>query len=331
MKREKEKSRPAGVGLVGAGTEARRIARGYSEAGFDITAVWDPDPEACAALDAELDDCTAYESLERLLADPRVHGVEITTPLDRRAHDAAEAIIAGVAASVRAPVAATVEDATRLSETIRQHESKFRYFDPVHHHAPHALARKLALKEEIGYLNGIRIKTACADIGPILQAGIEEPLDRLALAQWFLGRAVEVETMRNESASVTIVRFEKPHRFGNFEAVQCPELSVPFSERPWDESIEIGGTTGIIWVNGFWGAIADRAPVVMRRFKRMVSFGADIIVDPRAAYRRAAMSFVRALQNGDAPSPGINEALADVKLLVAAAKSATDGGRVRIE
>lgn len=328
--KDRTKNLPIAMALIGAGPEARRIVRGYTDTGISILAVWDPEAQDAADFAKDLG-AKAYESLESLLADSQVNAVEVTTPIERRASDAIEAIKTGKATSVRVPVAPSIEDARRLAETIARSGGKFRYLDPLHYHAPHALARKLAQKGEIGILNGIRIKVAARDIEPIAPDSIDEPLDRLTLAQWFLDQAAEVETMRNEFSSVSIIRFTQSHKFGNFEAVRSPQLEVPFSERPWDETIEITGSTGIIWVNGFWGPIADRPPVVMRRFKRTIGFGADITANPRSAYKRAASCFVRAIQNDELPQPGIDGAITDLKLLVAAAKSATNGGRVKVE
>lgn len=321
---------PLGVAIAGAGPEARRIARGYTDAGLNILAVWDRDGKAASDLAAELN-AKPHDSLKSMLSDPCVNAVEIITPLEYRADDIAEAIEADKAISVRAPVCSTLESARKLAQAVARKSIKLRYLDPAHHHAPHALARKLAQGGEIGYLNGIRIKAACADVPSFDKNGLSEPLDRLAIAQWIMGPAEYVETMRTDSASITIIKFKKPHMFGNFEAARTPNLVVPFSERPWDETIEITGTTGIIWVNGFWGSVADRPPLIMRRYERMVTYGGNIVTDPKAAYKRAAAIFVQSLQAGKTLTPGIDEAIADLKLLVAAAKSAADGGRVRVE
>jgi len=329
-KKNKTETFPVGVAIAGAGPEARRIARGYTDAGINILAVWDRDNKAASDLAAELS-AKPHDSLNSMLSDTSINAVEIVTPLDHRADDAAEAIEADKAVSVRAPVSSTLESARKLAQAAERKNTKLRYLDPLHHHAPHALARKLAQTGEIGYLNGIRIKAACADVPPFEKNALSEPLDRFAIARWIMGPAEYVETMRTDAASVTIIKFKKAHMFGNFEAARTPRLVVPFSERPWDETIEITGTTGIIWVNGFWGAVADRPPLIMRRYERMVTYGGNIAIDPKAAYKRAAVTFVQSLQEGKALTPGIDEAMADLKLLVAAAKSAVDGGRVRVE
>jgi len=320
------KIKHTGVAIIGSGDEARRIAQGYIDSGIDITGVWCPDGgNGSAPADIKI-----FKSLEEPLTDPVTRAVEVCSAIQRRASDAIEAIKAGKAVSVRGPVAADVDQLNLLAAEIDRMGAAFRYLDPVRHHAPHALAKKLLDRGEIGIPNGIRVKVAAADIGVFKSGSIEEPLDRLTLAQWYLGPAAEIETLRNERSNVSILRFGEPHRFGNFEAVYAPDLDVPFSERPWDENIEITGTTGIIWINGFWGYIADKPPVIMRRFKRMVNFGADLVVDPRAAYARAAYTFAKSVSEDKFPEPGIARAAADLKLLLAAASGAENPGRVTI-
>ena len=64
----KEKSRPKiGIALAGANAEGRRIARGYSDAGIDILAVWDPVSTARDSLATELG-AASFESLAEMLA-----------------------------------------------------------------------------------------------------------------------------------------------------------------------------------------------------------------------------------------------------------------------
>ncbi len=331
---KKKASRTPGIGLIGANAEARRIAFGYISGGYDIESVWDPDVSAAEALAGKLG-ARSCADLDELLGDKKIKAVEVVTPLERRCKDAISAAKAGKHISVRAPVSRVVENSTTNSTTLENILQGcrifYRYLDPLHHHAPHALARKLALNEEIGYLNGIRIKVAAGDVSQFDSDGLNEPLDRLTLARWITGDVEECETYRSPASSVTVLKFADEHRFGNFEAVLSPGLIVPFAQRPWDESIEISGTSGIIWVNGFWGPIADRPPVVMRRYKRMISFGADVMVDPIAAYMRAAKVFVRGIEDGGRGFTGIDYAVADLKLLIAANRSAENGGRARPE
>lgn len=316
--------------ILGSSAEAARIAQGYADAGVALEAIWDEDKSSTETI-AKRFGIRAAGSLEEIIDDRRINAVEVCTKIERRAGDAIHVLKAGKAASVRAPVSNSVEEAKRLLIEVTIAADRFRYLDPIYHHAPHALAKKLARNNEIGTINGITIKTAAADVAPFSVDAIEEPLDRIMLAQWYIGRAAEIETIRSASISVSIMRFDKKHCFGNFEAVYSPQLEVPFAERNWDEYIEITGSTGIIWVNGFWGPTADRPPVVMRRFKRVVNFGADIITDPRAAYKRAAAMFAKSIERNEFHGPYIDEAVSDVKLILAAAKSAKQGGRVRIE
>lgn len=112
---------PFRVASVGLGRWARVIADGAARSPkIQLMSCYTRDPAKRAEFAAAYG-CQPAESLEALLADPKVEGVMLTTPNDTHADLIVQIAAAGKHVSVEKPIANTLADARRIVEACRQH------------------------------------------------------------------------------------------------------------------------------------------------------------------------------------------------------------------
>ena len=109
------------VGIVGCGDIALKnyLPGTRALAGtVDVVATCDPryDRAVRAGEEFGAEECRAYASLDELLRDPQVEGVEILTPWPLHYPLALQALQAGKHVYVQKPMAQTLEEADRLVE-----------------------------------------------------------------------------------------------------------------------------------------------------------------------------------------------------------------------
>jgi predicted dehydrogenase len=111
-----------GIGQVGLGSITGAHRQGYRLYGQPVVAGYDPNPAARARFAEEEPEATVHESLESLLADPRVGLVDLATPHHRptRLPVVQQIADAGIPMLIQKPLAYTYDDALEMLEAIER-------------------------------------------------------------------------------------------------------------------------------------------------------------------------------------------------------------------
>lgn len=137
----------------------------------------------------------AYHSAEEVFADPQVQAVLISTPPAAHAELAVQALEAGKYVLLEKPMALTVPEAERIVEAEARSAARVTMLHVQRYYAPHARAKELLDRGEIGRLLTVRTYLGNADTG--LLAGEPHPgwedalfnvgVHRLDLLRWLVG------------------------------------------------------------------------------------------------------------------------------------------------
>ena len=147
-------------GIVGYGWVARDyMAPGIRAAGHELVAVCDPGAASRAAAEAE--GARAYDSLDRLIADPEVEAVYVATP-NHLHREAVEALaVSGKAILCEKPMAASLRDAEAMAEAVGREDAFYGTAFDQRHHPGHRAMRDWIANGRLGTVTAIRIVYAC--------------------------------------------------------------------------------------------------------------------------------------------------------------------------
>jgi predicted dehydrogenase len=247
-----------GVGVIGLGHIGQLHMRGVraSSAGF-LAAVADVSDDLVLAA-REQSRAAGYNTAAELLADPRVDAVTIGLPHYLHHPVAAQAIEAGKDVLVEKPLALTVAECDDLLERAKKAGVRIgvdhnQVFDRTHRRA-----RALIELGEIGAPSFIRMRlglsfthpgwranTAHVGGGLLYDAGIH----RFYLARYLFGEmevaaaCLDVPSTDGEQFAVVVLRFENG-------ATGVIEANYSGAPKSFDDSIEITGTAGLIYLRG---------------------------------------------------------------------------------
>jgi predicted dehydrogenase len=151
--------KPVRFGIIGCGSAAVPVGRAMQES--DVAAVVSTfDTQAALAVDmATRFGGQAADSLEALLADPRVDAVYIAVPHDKLAMLARKALEAGKHALVEKPIALTVTDADNLIDLADSKGLALGVFYELRHTPAYAKASDLIKQGAIGTIIAVQIMT----------------------------------------------------------------------------------------------------------------------------------------------------------------------------
>lgn len=345
------------IAIVGGGPEADLLARGYGKSrSAELVAAVHPDP-AEAKRRADAWGCESHcTSLDELLGPGRLDAVEILAPLDRRADLAVAALAANTHVSVLKPMARDIGEARRLvSAASRTTEIFLRVNDPLYFYPPYVKAREMVRSGEVGEIGSIRIKTAMGRPGAPatfgasggwpwpgdLAPGAPEPasylfnlcVDKFGLAADLAGEVELVAAYLNDLDGVrggqghVIWKCREPGRFGVMEVVRAPEMQIRSDYFACDDSVEMSGTDGILWVNHCTARMTEAPAIEVRRGRTYYTLGAEcgLRTDWADAWLDSADHFASSILRGRPPRPGIEAGKQALQFLLAARLSAATG------
>lgn len=330
------------VAIVGGERVTDLVARGYlSDRRAVLSGVHAPERERAEAWAAAWGGIAPTTSMDRLLSDPAVDAVEIAAPLDRRAETAIAALRAGKHVSVLKPIARTLDEAESVVDAARNAKRFLRVNDPLVFYPPYRKAKELLESLEIGELATIRMKSNLAGNGgwgPDFDAqrmrGTEQLFhpcfDKFALAAWLFGAPAEVMAYLNDmdpacgGASVILWKGQEAGRYGIIENVYSPDMRIRSDYYPCDETIEITGTDGILWITRCTGRMVEAPPIVVRKGRTHYQIGVEsgLATDWAEAFSGSARHFVTSVLAGRAPRLSAEEGKAALRFLLTAAESA---------
>lgn len=327
-----------GVALLGAGRMGRTHAENLPAIlGAHMVAVADPLPEARETTRVASGALHAYADPGEAIADSEVDAVIIATPTPTHAPLVEAAARAGKAVFCEKPLAETTARARALAEVVRERGVPFqvgfqRRFDPGY-----AVARERIERGDVGTVDQFR--SVGRDPAPpsleylSVSGGIffDQALHEFDMARFLVGEvsevsawgavriAKEIGAMGDADTAVTVLRFVD----GALGVVENSRRAV----YGYDVRSEVFGSRGKLvvdavprtplWHYGERGVSADHYYFFTDRF--------------REAARQELRAFFASVREGNAPTPGLDDALRAMLIAQAATESFRSGAPVRVE
>ena len=324
-----------GFDLLAQAYAAREDAR--------VVALADPDVERARAAAARL-------GIEKVFADPvemiesgGVDAVHLRLDAASRTEVVLAACRARKHVAFPKPLAVSVEDARAIREAVEFAGVTAAVFDPFLQFPPTAQAKALLAAERVGEIQMIRIKSHAGGRGgsdpgldparladPAYNPLLTPAFEKIALAEYLCGPVREVFAYGGPAARMVSFKFAAAARYGLHEAVYSDELFVPPAGHAVDESVEIGGTDGYLWLRGPLARLVE-APRLMLKRKDKVT-----VWDDKTAHALPGVvallcgHFLDCIRAGARPVCGVREAERAVRVNAAAHESARTGKPVPI-
>jgi 1,5-anhydro-D-fructose reductase (1,5-anhydro-D-mannitol-forming) len=333
-------TKPLGWGLVGASTIAREHMADAIRAqeGCALVAVSSASAERASAFARDLRIPRSYDSLERLMADPDVGAVYISTTNEQHVGQVLAAAAAGKHVLCEKPLAMSVEDALTMTRACRDAGVLL----ATNHHLRNAATlraiRELVQGGEIGrplfarvfhavylppHLQGWRLNNPAAGGGVILDIAVhdvdtlrfileDEPVEAVGIAQRSGMACPDLE-----DGVMSVLRFA---------GGTIAQLHEAFTVKHAGTGIEIHGTTGSIVGRG---VLTQRAmgEVIHRSEKgeRVIS------VEHENLYARGIAAFCAATRGQGKPTASAEDGIRSLAAAVAIARACAHGAAVRID
>jgi predicted dehydrogenase len=260
------------VAVIGGGPFAALAARAWGDVpGVELVRMAD------VTRFRELVEQANIDGVE-LLVDPAAHRELIELAFAR-----------GKYVAVHKPLAPDLDSARAIVAAEQKAGTKAVVFDPLlfHPFVPRAMAQ---LNDgQIGEVQMIRLKSHAGGQGgggPALDPSrlsrpdhpllLEWPFDKAALIEHFMGPVVEVFCYGAPHTRMVSYKFQGESRYGVHEVVYSPDLLVQSEAAPTDDSVEITGTDGILWLHNLTATMVE-APKLMLKRKDVVTIWDDRI------------------------------------------------------
>ncbi len=348
------------VGFIGTGRISDLHALGYlGDERARIVAVCDIDPDLAHRRGAAwgVPNDHIFSDYRELLRSREVDLVEVLVPHHLHYRVVLDAVAAGKHVSLQKPMAITLAEADEMIGAAKKAGVTFRVFENFLFYPPVQRAKALIDAGEIGDPLTIRIKTnegtspnewavpasalawrldpsQCGG-GPLV---FDDGHHKFALAWLFMGLAEEVHAWIGASEvspgtyvdSPAIISWKFPgNRYGSFEAVRSPQLTVDTAYYAQDDRVEITGTKGVIWVTRGHGKMLDIPPVVLYRDQQTHMFS-DVPVGWEQSFINSTKHLIGAYLSGEPVSLTANQGRDILRFSLAAQESARSGKAVKI-
>jgi len=343
-----------GFGIVGAGMISRFHAKALAEVrGAKLMACADSVPGKAAAL-AEEFGCTAYDSIDVMLADKAVDAVTIATPSGAHMEPAVAAANAGKHVIVEKPLEITLKKCDKIITACEKAGVKLSAIFPSRFHDSAKLMKQAVDGQRFGritlgdayvkwyrtqqyYDSGAWRGTWALDGGGAL---MNQAVHTVDLLTWFMGPVVEVqaytatlahERIEVEDVATAALRFES----GALGVIEATTAAYP----GYLKRIELYGSEGSAVLEEedikHWDFMkktrSDAA--VLRQMASSKSTGGGA-ADPAAighhGHAMQFQDFVDAIRKDRAPAIDGHEGRRSIEIILAIYKSAQSGKKVTL-
>ncbi len=265
-------ARTIGVGMIGVGSIADLHAEGYrGNESAKIIGVTDLSRDVAEVKAKKYGAETVYESVEKLLADPKIEAVDIAVPTISHMPLAIKACEAGKHVMLEKPMGRTVQECDQIINAADRAGVNLMVDHSLRFFPPFRQCKKIVEEGGIGDL--VKMRATHMGWGYMgwradpEQAGggllIEGAVHPLYLTEWFLGKIKRVSAITGKTPhtsmpteDVAMIVLESTNdSYGVIDA----NLNGPFPL--WDDHLELVGTKGMIIANGAEQQIIRGPPI----------------------------------------------------------------------
>ncbi|HPQ67940.1 MAG TPA: Gfo/Idh/MocA family oxidoreductase [bacterium] len=266
------------VGLIAVEPWAKMLAAAYRELKY---------VELTAAYRQKVDGAKTFEDWREMLAADEVEAIDVHMPLSMHRPIVEAACARKKHIAINPPLAATAKEAEELRRLAAKSGVKLVVMDTLLRHPFTRQAKELLDDDQVGEIQVIRIKSNLGGkggFGPGLEPGEFSPaafdthpaFAKREVIEYLMGPIVAVKTYEGPRARMEAYKFKADSRYGVHEMVFSPELEVMSEGAPTDDSIEITGTDGILWIRNLTALMVE-APKLMLKRKDKVTVWDDRI------------------------------------------------------
>ena len=317
------------LAIVGCGTISQLVVPGYlSHPRCRITAVCDPVRERAEQRTKQWDiNPKVYTRYEDVLNDDEVDAVELLTPTHLHFEQTMAGLEAGFHVSCQKPVSTTVAEADKIVEAAGRAKTKFRVLENYLFYPPLLKAGELLKAGQIGDPSMVRIRSVR---GGTVLAPTDYPIDpeayawrrdpslnpggqlyddgwhKFATAMLWLGDVEKVYAMVGttkdfilEAPSAVLWKMKRESCLASFDFSYAEHMPVQTRYYPQDESFEIHGSRGVIWVTRGAGEMLDMPPVMLMKGAETTSFA--VPSDWREGFDGSARNFIDCIVADEQP------------------------------
>jgi myo-inositol 2-dehydrogenase / D-chiro-inositol 1-dehydrogenase len=332
-----DKNSNIGVAFLGVGRMGETHLRNLNGIpGVKVVVVADPRLEAAERGKAICGAEEAMTDIAKAIEHPGVDALVIVTPTNTHAHLLELAAHAGKAVFSEKPIALDLAETTRVVEVIRERNIPvqlgfMRRFDPGY-----ARAKQKIDQGELGRIELFRAlsrDTYPPSLEFLLGSGgifLDMAVHDLDLARFLVGEVEEVQAWgtvlvdakfaeaKDADTAVTLLKFVN----GALGVVETSR----HSNWGYDIRTEVAGAVGKVVIEA-----PQKTPLLFAKdFSSSFDHFENFPDRFEAAYRLELESFFSALQKGEPPSPGPQEALETLRLALAAAMSWRENRPVKV-
>jgi predicted dehydrogenase len=348
-----------GVAIIGCGQISDLHAAAYSDrSDARIVVLVDRDSRLAEVKRASwgVPDATVYEDYHDALERADVHIVEILVPHDVHYEIAVAALQAGKHVSLQKPMTVSLTEANQLVDASDGASGRFRVFENFLFYPPIQRAKEIIDSGELGDIATVAIRSIggyndrawpapaepwrfdvkrCGG-GPVL---FDDGHHMFAIALHLAGPISRVHSwIRNTEfgpgkvadipASVT---WEYANgALGSWLVTNSPGLYIETNQYPANDSVEVTGSNGVMWVTRGHGHLTSLPPVVVAK-GRGIDYHQDLNADWAASFRRSSHHFLTSITSGEPAVLSARKAREVLRVSLAAERSAEQGSPVQIE
>ncbi|HEV2874985.1 MAG TPA: inositol 2-dehydrogenase [Thermoleophilaceae bacterium] len=330
---------PVRIGVVGAG-RIGRVHAGFLAGrvrGAQLAGVHDVRAEEALALAGELA-VPAFDSVERMLADPQVHAVAVCSSTDTHADLTIAAARAGKAIFCEKPLSLELPDVDRVRTAVTEAGVPFQIGFNRRFDAGHRSVREAVAGGAVGEPHLVRISSRDPFPPPVeyvrVSGGIflDMTIHDFDMARYVTGRevvevyargSVRIEPSYREAGDVDTALVVLEHDGGCVTAIDNSRRST----YGYDQRVEVFGSGGM----AASGNPPAHAGVVLTAEGESSPVMPSFFLDRYAeSYERAWQSFVDAVRDGRDPAVGVEDARAPLVIGLAAWRSLREHRPVRV-
>jgi myo-inositol 2-dehydrogenase / D-chiro-inositol 1-dehydrogenase len=326
-----------GVAFLGVGRMGETHLRNLTGlSGVRVVAVADPNREAAERGRAISGAEVALTDIEKAISHPGVDAVVIVTPTETHARLIDLAVTAGKAVFSEKPIALDLAETSRVVSLAREKGAAvqigfMRRFDPGY-----AKAKEKIVAGELGKLETFRAlsrDTYPPSLQFLKSSGglfLDMAVHDLDLARFLVGEVEEVQAWgavliddrfaqaSDADTAITLLRFKN----GVLGVTETSRRS----NWGYDIRTEVAGSIGKVVIEA-----PQKTPLTFaREFSSSFDHFENFPDRFEKAYQLQMRSFFKAVQAGDKPTPGPEDALETLRLAIAVTKSWKDARPVRI-